>query len=85
MLMSKKITVAVIVLIGLSAIVAGSYYIFLVPPKKDAISVTVITPPPSAAAQPKTTPKPANDPNAFHGFEVTPMDDTPLPQVGSKP
>lgn len=85
MLMSKKITLVVIVLIGLSAIVAGGYYIFRVPPQKDAISVTVIAPPPSAAAQPKTPSKPANDPNAFHGFEVTPMDNTPLPQVGSKP
>lgn len=85
MLMSKKITLVVIVLIGFSAIVAGSYYIFRAPPKKDAISVMVIAPPPGAAVQPKTATKPANDPNAFHGFEVTPMDNSPLPQVGSKP
>jgi hypothetical protein len=83
--MSKKITLVVIVLIGLSALVAGSYYLFFVPPKNEAISATVITPPPSAADQSKSIHKPANDPNAFGGFTVTPMDNTPLPQVGSKP
>lgn len=85
MLISKKIILAVIVLIGLSVIVAGSYYIFRVPAQKDAISITESTPSSSVTAQLETTQKPANDPNAFHGFEVTPMDNSPLPQVGSKP
>lgn len=86
MLMSKKITLTVIVLLGLSAIAAGSYYIFFVPAKNEANTFKAFTVTPmDNRPLPQAGSKADNNPNTFKAFPVTPMDERPLPQVGVNP
>ncbi len=81
MLMSKKITLTVIVLLASSAMATGSYYIFFVPAKNEAITAI----PTSTRTAPPVGNKEAPDPNVFKPFVETPMDTRSLPQVGVYP
>jgi flagellar basal body-associated protein FliL len=86
MLMSKKITLTAIVLLGLIAAAAGSYYIFFVPAKNEANTFKAFTVTPMDQQPGQLVGTPAdNNPNTFKAFPVTPMDESPLPQVGVNP